>query len=443
MIAWLAAGMIATAAVAAGPARNQAADIRTREAARQQPAESPAPPEPSSNLVTDARLLATLAIDTLPRRGVTEFRPQLAGEARLAAGARTTLFFDALAEALVADRGGTASEARLFVRDAWIESRGTHADVRAGYGRLVWGKLDEVAPTDVINPIDTSRFLLEGRSEARLPVVFARGRIFVSERLSFESVIAPIFRRGVFDRLQETTSPFNLVNDARQAIGLPDDASPRRHAEPVTTIRNVSGGARVLATADGVDTSVSFYRGFDGLGPVVLDPAIGELVEFHPRFTMVGADMETATGAWVWRGEAAYFTERTLAARSRPGIVDGRTMDAGVGFDRRAGDFRLFGSALVHREWSSQDPAVERTDVSLVASIERTFARERYLARAFSVVAAKDAAAFLRGLFIWKPNDRVAVEVSGGAFLGTSTDTIGRFRTRDFVVGRLRWAVWP
>ena len=61
----------------------------------------------------------------------------------------------------------------------------------------------------------------------------------------------------------------------------------------------------------------------------------------------------------------------------------------------------LFGSVLVHREWSADDPRVARTDVSLVGSIDRTFARDRYLARAFAVVNPGDGSGFVRGLLVW------------------------------------------
>ena len=157
---------------------------------------------------------------------------------------------------------------------------------------------------------------------------------------------------------------------------------------------------------------------------------------------MVGGDFETVTGDWAWRGEVAAATEKTFAAGSGIGSVQGRSVDVGIGFDRRAGEFRLFGSGILHREWSSTDPSVERTDVSLVGSIERSFDRERYLSRAFAVVNPGDRSMFLRGLFAWKPRDRVAIEGSGGAFVGSSDDTLGRFKTRDFVLVALRTWLW-
>ena len=72
-------------------------------------------------------------------------------------------------------------------------------DLRAGAARLVWGRLDEFQPTDVVNPIDLSRFLMEGRSEARLPVGLVRGRaVFLPHSTTLEAVVVPVLSARAF-----------------------------------------------------------------------------------------------------------------------------------------------------------------------------------------------------------------------------------------------------
>ena len=121
-------------------------------------------------------------------------------------------------DGLVADReasGGAGTTAAAIVRpaDLYAELRQRRASTCApALSRLVWGRLDEFQPTDVVNPIDLTRFLLEGRSEARLPVGLVRGRAVPAERhRRLEAVVVPVFRRGRFDQLDEDTSPFNLL----------------------------------------------------------------------------------------------------------------------------------------------------------------------------------------------------------------------------------------
>ena len=408
------------------------------------PAQQPASSSRSS-ITVDGQVV--ILGDTLPRRDAAELRPSVLLDL---SGTLRRLRFEAelAVEALLAHRDEFVSDAAVRPRDIWAEISAGRVELRGGYGRVIWGRLDEIQPTDVVNPIDAARFLLDGRSEARLPVGFVRARVFAGETLTIEGVLVPWFRRASFDQRDEPTSPFNLVNDAVLPLGVATSSREVRQDEPAASWANVSGGGRVSGTIKKVDVAVAAFRGFDGFGPIrfeitgpgpVAPLVVGELVESHPRFTMIGGDFETVLGKWALRGELATFPERQLAGVSRPGLVSGSSVDAGLGFDRRTGDFRVFGSVIVHQEWSNEDPAVEREDWNLVGSIERPFRRDRWLVRVFGIVNPGDQSSFLRGLVSWKPRDNVSVEASGGAFLGTSDDAIGRFKGRDFLFGRLKY----
>jgi hypothetical protein len=412
-----------------------------------QPAPSPQAP-PSSPAVTFDGYIGLLA-DALPRKDAAEFRPSILFD--LSTDVRgVKLQAEAAIEGLVARRGETVTHLAARARDIWAEFASARVEVRAGYGRVIWGRLDEIQPSDVINPIDAARFLLDGRSEARLPVGFVRTRVFAGESLTFEGVFVPFFRRGWFDQRDEPTSPFNLINDAVLPAGVTLAPGDVRQEAPAATWRNVSGGGRVSATIGRVDVAGGVYRGFDAFGPITLEltgppipgpsaSVVGELVEWHPRFTMVSGDFETVRGDWAMRGEIAMFPERRFAGVGRGGLVDGRSIDAGAGVERRAGDYRVFASAILHREWSSEDSAIDRTDVSVVGSVERPFRRDTWLARVFGVINPVDRSGFLRGLLLWKPRDNVTWEFSAAAFVGTSDDSIGRFKGRDFIFARLKY----
>lgn len=401
----------------------------------QVPATTPTPatsPAPATRPIDIDGEIATL-IDVLPRQDpMTEWRSRLLVDisGRLPRGASFT--FDAGVETLVAARDHAAI---AHVRDAYIDIAGARGDVRVGFARLVWGRLDEVQPTDVINPIDTASFLFEGRAEARLPVGLVRGRWFAGDRLTIEGVVVPAFRRGRFDRLAESSSPFNLVNDA---VG---PGVPITRVRPSGGWSGVSGGGRLSATVGRTDLSVSAFRGFDALGVIAIEPAVAgpALVERHPRFTMIGADAETVAGEWAIRGEVAVFVERTMASSTGVGRVPGRLVEGGMGVDRRAGSYRFFGSVIVRRQWSDADAALGRTDTLAVASIERQWSRDRLLTRAFVVANAADRSGFVRALVAWRVRDDVVVEASAAGFPGRGSDNLGRFDDRDFLLGKVRW----
>ncbi len=300
-----------------------------------------------------------------------------------------------LAEGLVADRDQTRRDGHLQVREATIGWSGDAVDVRAGIGTMVWGRLDEVQPTDVINPLDASKYLLDGRAEARLPVAHARVRWFAGEKATVEAVWVPLFTRGRYDVLDEASSPFNLLADADRCV--PSPACPpvaqfiRR--EPARSLRTSQGGARLSATSGRVDWAVAVYSGFPGFGrisagPIGLPPGTPPdfvapvlVFENYPRFTMIGGDAETVRGDWAIRGEMAITTGDTVALGPSPLGVDGHSIRAGLGADRKAGAIRLSGTVLVERRAADADPVLgiaggADTNVSLVVGGDHGFARD-------------------------------------------------------------------
>ena len=366
--------------------------------------------------------------DHLPNRDATELRARIFAEQKVDAGPRIRLVASGFVEGLVADRGGSA------VRDAVAEAQELTAtlrtkpvDVTAGFGRVVWGRLDELQPTDVVNPLDVSRFFFEGRSEARLAVPLVRATFYAGEHASLEAVYVPIFRRGRFDRLDEPTSPFTLA----PGVSFADRSPPR-------TAANAQGGARANFTAGRVDWSVSAYRGFRPFGIYAAsDPFTIERV--YPRFTMIGGDFETVFGQWGLRGEIAAFTSDAFQPEAPGPPPTGSSFDAGGGVDRKAGDYRISGQVLVHREQYAASRTA-RTDVSLIVSADRSFARQKYEGRLFGVYNPTSGAAFVRGIARASLRDNVALEGSLGAFTGRGTDNIGRFADSDFAYVRLKYS---
>jgi hypothetical protein len=311
--------------------------------------------------------------------------------------------------------------------DLYAEFVSRRLEVRAGASRIVWGRLDELQPTDVVNPLDLTRFLLEGRSEARLPVGLVRARAFLPRSTTLEALVVPVFRPGRFDQLDEPTSPFNLAANANvicPPAGLgPCRLLPRDRREPDAAWENVQGGARFTATSGRVDWALAAYRGFQGFPTYTVETATGtpRLVESFPRFTMVGGDFETVRGPWGVRGEAAVFIDEEL-----------QRFDGGAGIDRRAGDYRIAADILVSHE------DVEGTRTTVVAAADRSFARETRNVRLFAVYDPTEDTAFLRAISAASLRDNVWIEGSAGIFAGSSASTLGRLTHHDFLYARLK-----
>jgi hypothetical protein len=434
----------------------------------------------------------SVIVDALPdiddaqgRQSVIESRVRFFAERRDEFGSHLRLNIAGYVDGLIADRGypaeaglyggGYPAKAGLYedaiVRpaDVYIDVETSRFDVRAGAARLVWGRLDEFQPTDVINPIDLSRFLMEGRSEARLAVGLVRARAFLPRSTTIEAVVVPHFRRGRFDQLDEPSSPFNLTGspEIRQKPDSTTIAIARVRDDPRAGMESLQGGVRLTSTTARVDWSVSAYRGRKAFPIATLvgaDVNVGPVIrESFPRFTMIGADFETVRGLWGLRGEVAAFVEDELQVvgadlkvgpygipdlQVGPHGIPGRSITAGIGVDRRAGDYRIAANALWSRsDVDESDPAalpfagndeVERTDLSLVLAADRSFARETRTLRLFAAYDPADSTAFTRVIGAVSVRDNVWIEGSGGVFTGSSLDIIGRLTRRDFVYARLK-----
>lgn len=400
----------------------------------------------------------SLLVASFPNRdNAVELRVRAFVEEKVEVSSRLRLTLSGFAEALVADRASEVSRTAIFrVQDANIELKAGRLDLLAGFARVAWGRLDELQPTDVINPLDVSRFFFEGRNDARLPVPLVRARVFVKGDTSIEAIYVPFFRRGRFDQLDEETSPFNITPDPGTgivvclAIGCPTLPPAVVELEPDRSVRNAQGGVRLTATTGRVDWSVAAFRGFEPFGlyslaiPLPGPPPVERIDQTFPRFTMVGGDFETVFGEWGIRGETAVYADDNFqSADLRP--VQGHSVEAGVGVDRKAGSYTLSGTVLVHHEAyevplrTLDGVRMDRTDVSLVVSGDRTFARERYRLRTFGVYTPNEDSAFVRGIGTASVRDNLVLEGSVGWFLGTGNDAVGRFSDSDFAYARLKY----
>ena len=157
---------------------------------------------------------------------------------------------------------------------------------------------------------------------------------------------------------------------------------------------------------------------------------------------MIGGDFEAVRGRWGMRGELAAFVSDSFqspeVARSSPGR---RSTPASASIAAPA-TITLSGTVIFHSE-SYDAPltldAVDdgRSDVSLVVSADRTFARERYRLRTFGVYNATEASGFVRAIAMASLRDNLGLEASGGWFIGDGRDLVGRFGDSDFFYVRL------
>ena len=385
--------------------------------------------------------------DTFPNRARTpELRSRALVRTTIDAGARVRFTLAGLAEGLVAGGEGSGRDGIAEADDVSMDLTAARFDLRAGFTRAIWGRLDEIQPTDVINPLDLSHFFFEGREAARLPVALVRGRWHFSESKVLEVVFVPRFRPGRFDRLDEATSPFSPTGDtgSTTVVRRPSGAMWRAS----------QGGGRFTSSTRRVDWTVGAYRGFrplpvyrisGGAGP----DAPGVLIEgSYPGFTMVSGDFETAFQRWAIRGEAVVSRDDAVPSSRGLALSRGRIVQAGLGADRSLAGYRVLGEILY--KWVALDPgaipadplsadpaAFDRHAVSAVLVAERRFARETRVLRAFGIYDATARNGVVRGVASIQLARRLWAETAVGWFLGRRSGALGPFIDSDFLYVRL------
>lgn len=310
--------------------------------------------------------------------------------------------------------------------ETFLDYRGSRAEFRIGFSNVAWGVLDELSPQDVVSPIDVSRFVLDGRSEARLPVPLARVRLFLPASLTLEGLVVPFARRGWFDQLDEPHSPF-------APPGLYQ--SPRSESRYDSEL--IEGGIRLRGSGAGIDWGISGYRDvvdFDRYEATLSGPTA-----HRPVRTMAGADVEAALGSWVLRIDGAAFVDDPLqAAGPVPAIVRRDTYAAGVGADRRAGESAFYVNALYTH--IPKDPQLDReSEVSVFGGFTRDFAQGTRSIRLFGLWNTESDSGF--GRLVWDHElvENVRLDLSGGLFYGEGGTAFRSIDDTDFVTARIRF----
>jgi hypothetical protein len=392
----------------------------------------------------------TVLTSTFPDRPRTpELRSRVFAKESVIAGPHVRFDVGGFAEGLLA--GGTGAEHAGVAEfdEASVQLTLSRLDVLAGFTRAVWGRLDEIQPGDVVNPLDLSKFFYESREAARMPVGLVRARVHLAESANIELVAVPGFRQGRFDRLDEPSSPFNPTT-------VPLRVTVERPSGDVWD--RMQGGGRLAASTGRVDWAVGAYRGFRplqvyqlsyALSGIPAAPVVAIVVSGkYPRYTMVSGDFETALSRWTIRGEAVVSDDRAIQARGTPVIASGRTVQAGFGADRTIAGYRVLAELVAHHAMidapslatdplTAAPPRFDRRSLTAVGILERQFARETRLIRGFGIYDAVNKNGIARAVGAISPRENWWVEGTAVWFSGRRAGFLGPFVDDDFLSVRL------
>ena len=389
--------------------------------------------------------IETNAIYFPHREDIFESRNRLLLEESVDVKDWVAFYLSGRVDGLLSNREEDASGIVGKIDDAHLNLSFPKLEAKIGYSKVFWGKLDQLAPTDIVNPLDISRLFLEAeRKEAKLAVPLFMVSPYFGEESRLDLILVPFFREGTYDELNEETSPFNIVH-----LPAPLDQLPVEEELPSRDVGNMEYGGRFSSTFREVDWSLYYFRGFCDFplykltyyfNPILNEMTPDKIKAEYIKNTMFGYDFEFVKGKWGIRGEGAFFADQGFQKEGTLDYTRGDSFLGGFGVDRSFGDNYLNLSALYGRIFVDDDIEERKEEITFLATIERRFSYETKVVKLFSVYNTRSDSMFLRGTLSINLLENLWVDLSIGLFDGSEKDILSKLKDSDFVYIKCKYS---
>ncbi|MEM1189203.1 MAG: DUF1302 family protein [Pseudomonadota bacterium] len=203
--------------------------------------------------------------------------------------------------------------------ESWLRYHSGNLRLTLGAQRIIWGRADEISPTDRLSTRDLTRFILDDLPNRRRANPAARLE-FTRDDWAFDLVYLPLFREAEMPGLDSIWSP--ISRERREVAGLPLPPESLGMFEDVVLENDASGdgggGLRVSRFGDNLDFALTVQRvknpePYLSLAGTVA-PGVALVEAVYPRTWVVGGDFGAALGAWTVRFEGAWLSDAPYTA---------------------------------------------------------------------------------------------------------------------------------
>ncbi|MCF7997189.1 MAG: hypothetical protein K9L88_20540 [Chromatiaceae bacterium] len=313
---------------------------------------------------------------------------------------------------------------RLDYGETFVRYRDDRRSITAGAQTVLWGRVDEVAPTDRLSVQDITRFILDELGERRRAVPMLRWEEF-GDSTKLDVILIPEFRAA---ELPEQESVWYPVDQERgMVLGIPtgpllqgllaagsvgDDARPG----------GAGGGVRFSQTLSGLDYALTLQRVRHSLPYYALDPQVRAALlggaspqvavaqgqgrptfeGQHPYTTVVGGDLGLVLGSATLRLEAAWLSDVPVTTEAlQMETVNGVDWVAGVELYPGDADTRL-NLQLMGHHLMNPPRVLDQVDViSLNGQLETEWGQGRWRARLNMVADLNHDNLYLNPEVVW------------------------------------------
>lgn len=266
--------------------------------------------------------------------------------------------------------------------ETYIRYRGDDMRVTVGAQQLIWGRIDEIPPTDRLSTVDARRFNLDDLQDRRLARPMIRIESFRGES-KYDFVYMPTFREA---ELADMDSIWYPIDRARSKI-LGIEVNPALAAlMPTSSIVNDApdtdhaAALRFTSSASDVDYGVTVQHGRQTVPYFSYNAGTNTFEARYPRSWAVGGDFAFESEGVTWRFEGAWLSDVPVTNNLGYTEVEGLNWAAGMEFYPGDADTRV-NLQLAGNHLLDADNVVERENVyNFNGSVNIPFAEERWRA---------------------------------------------------------------
>jgi hypothetical protein len=229
--------------------------------------------------------------------------------------------------------------------EAYVEVIFRHVELRVGKQKVSWGRLDDVQPTDHLNPEDQSEFYFRPELDRKIGVPGVRLTWFAGPWTT-DAVWNPIFTAYRFPHRRDRWFPplLEVPDQAETPLGtLPVRSHYPDVTAPPHTLASSDAAIRIARRFGSAETSVSLFHGWDknasfsargtatvvptGIpeAPAAPSSDIRVVPTLH-RITVVGADLAVPVWVLALRAEAAWIHGRSFPLLISDQLADPRLL---------------------------------------------------------------------------------------------------------------------
>lgn len=286
--------------------------------------------------------------------------------------------------------------------ESFVRYRGKQVRVTLGTQNVIWGRIDEIPPTDRLSRADLRRYFLDDLPDRRLPVPSLRTEWF-SGAYKTDLFLVPKFYGAKLPDINSIWSPIDKQKGELIGVKSTPLLSALIQNGRFADDTHGAGGAgiRVSKTGRGIDFALTLQRArqstpYYALSPQVraalfagAPPASAVAASAGPTFTglhpwtwVVGGDAGMVVGGATWRFELAWLSNVPVTTTDfRYKTVKGVDWAAGVEFFPGGGNARVNLQVAGHHLIAAKDVLDNQSTYLLNGALEDVFSHGRWRAR--------------------------------------------------------------